>query len=218
MGEKKIDILKHKSIILNSINKTDWDFGNNILYKLCHNFPRHERKDIVIAKILFIGRIYSAAIERRKNKEEKNDYFYVKKVAPKLINSELDFLLSTLNKERDINEKNILNILKVHSYLTDLFKELTNLSKRSLSSKYLHFHFPKLFFIYDTRTVNALRKFNLKELNQLKSSVKLNEVDKEYGKFFIKSLVLKKEIEKKLNIEISVRQFDKFLIELDNID
>ena len=45
-----------------------WDFGNNILYHLCKDNFQHEQEDVILTKVLFIGRIYAAAIERRKNK------------------------------------------------------------------------------------------------------------------------------------------------------
>ncbi|MGQ0578153.1 MAG: hypothetical protein ACT4PQ_04490, partial [Betaproteobacteria bacterium] len=40
------------------------------------------------------------------------------------------------------------------------FSEISDLEKRSLASKYLHFHVPKLFFIYDSRAVEAMREFS----------------------------------------------------------
>ena len=53
----------------NLISNYDWDFSNKVLYELCSNCPTHKIKYEVLAKIFFIGRIYAAAIERRKNKK-----------------------------------------------------------------------------------------------------------------------------------------------------
>ena len=39
-----------------------------ILYHLCKDNFQHEQEDVILTKVLFIGRIYAAAIERRKNK------------------------------------------------------------------------------------------------------------------------------------------------------
>lgn len=52
-----------------------WDFGNNILYTMCQENPKHEKEDIIIGKIWLIGRSYSAAIERRKEVKEPEDVY-----------------------------------------------------------------------------------------------------------------------------------------------
>ena len=90
--------------------KSDWGFGNNILYKMCRENFKHEETDKIIGKVILIGRAYAAAIERRKNKAEDNDVFYVEKVAPKFRNSKLDNLLRELKKEKEITENNILKL------------------------------------------------------------------------------------------------------------
>lgn len=51
-------------------------------------------------------------------------------------------------------------MVAVHGQATRLFSEISNLQKRSLASKYLHFHVPTLFFIYDSRAVEAMREFS----------------------------------------------------------
>ena len=63
-----------------------WDFNNRVLYDLCRNHPGHDDDSVIIAKMLLIGRAYSAAIERRKNKKqgEDTDSLYVERVGPML--------------------------------------------------------------------------------------------------------------------------------------
>lgn len=149
-----------KSVLENILNNSDWDFSNKILYDLCANCPTHTVKYEVLAKIFFIGRIYAAAIERRKNKDkdENGDDFYINKVVPKMIDSKIDEKIQLLNQYDRIDENNYLIVLETHKYLSELFNELTELDKRSLSSKYLHFHKPKMFFIYDSRVSTAFSK------------------------------------------------------------
>ena len=210
-------ILNHKSLIMESIGESDWDFGNKILYELCENYPEHKKVDVVVAKMLFIGRIYAAAIERRRNKNEINDDFYIRKVAPTIIASELDSRLRNLKDSEELNnDVHIIEILRTHKYLSDVFNRLTGLDKRSLSSKYLHFHKPNMFFIYDSRAVSALRKFISKVPYKDKQIIYSDGIDKEYGKFYIKALSVKNEIEQKLNIKLSYRDFDKVLINIAN--
>jgi hypothetical protein len=39
-----------------------------------------------------------------------------------------------------------------------VLRDLTGLEKRALASKYLHFHLPRLFFIYDSRAAGVMRR------------------------------------------------------------
>lgn len=200
--------------LINNTEHTEWDFGNNILYKMCKNNFKHEHIDKVIGKVILIGRAYAAAIERRKNKAEENDSFYLNKVAPKFINSNLDLYLNELKQHKEITEKNILRILEIHFYLMTLIKELTHQNKRSFSSKYLHFHFPNLFFIYDTRAVKAIGLSNTKFQYKYKEQINSIGIDKEYASFFYKCFTLKNSLENKIGQPISNRHFDNILMKI----
>ena len=48
--------------------KSPWDFVNKVLYDLCITHFYHTDVGEILAKVLLIGREYSAAIERGKNK------------------------------------------------------------------------------------------------------------------------------------------------------
>ncbi len=56
--------------ILRAMGPSPWDFSNQVLYDLCRAHPAHDDVSVVIAKMLLMGRAYSAAIERRKNKRQ----------------------------------------------------------------------------------------------------------------------------------------------------
>ncbi|MBX2977291.1 MAG: hypothetical protein KF721_14270 [Ignavibacteriaceae bacterium] len=202
------------------LNNYDWDFSNNILYKLCSDCPTHTVGYEVLAKIFFIGRTYAAAIERRKNKksDEIGDNFYVQTVVPTIIISKLDEKLFSINQYLRVDENNFCKILEVHKYLSDLFKELTKLEKRSLSSKYLHFHKPNLFFIYDSRVSKALSSCLPKARISKEHSKLLKEknIDKTYARFLIKSLALRNKFEEILKRQITLREYDKILIHFAN--
>ncbi|WP_052461129.1 hypothetical protein [Psychroserpens mesophilus] len=177
----------NKHLIIKT-EQTEWDFGNEILYKMCQQNFEHKRIDKIVGKVILIGRAYAAAIERRKNKTEENDNFYIDKVAPMIKNSKLDDYIGQLKLESEVNEKNIADILKLHFYLTELIKEITEQNKRSFSSKYLHFHLPNLFFIYDTRAVKAIRLLKTKLPRKHKTELDANGIDKEYATFFLQML------------------------------
>lgn len=203
-----------KNKIEKAMQKNVWHFGNEILYKMCEENFEHKNDEYILAKVLFIGRIYAAAIERRKTKNNDiNDNFYTDTVAPTFRKSNIDKYLTQLKSFESLEINNLKFVLEAHYYLTKTINEITDLDKRSLVSKYLHFHLPKLFFIYDTRAVAALRNFISKVPNNLKPLTQLESVDTEYAKFFCKCFVLQNEIEKQFNLKISNRQLDNLLIE-----
>lgn len=78
------------SLIKTAKSPSPWRVGNEVLYELCRTRPTHTDEADVIAKIWLIGRSYAAAIERRRNKSDGNDNFYVDKVAPAIRRSSID--------------------------------------------------------------------------------------------------------------------------------
>lgn len=201
-----------KENIDKALNSNEWDFGNEVLYELCKNNFKHEEDGKIIAKVWLIGRSYAAAIERRKNKTDINDDFYKSKVVPLFRNSEIDSLLASISREIEITDENLKEILEIHYYLLQEIKKITEIEKRSFCSKYLHFHLPELFFIYDSRVATALRKYSSRVPKKYTYLTNSEKVDNEYSKFFVKSFVLKKQIEREYNLRLTNRQFDKILI------
>ncbi len=193
-----------------------WDFGNGVLYEMCRENFYHKETDKILSKVWLIGRAYSAAIERRRNKVTINDNFYIDKVAPTFKGSEIDSYLSELRNHNKLTIENLPLILKAHNYLTQLTASITDLEKRSFSSKYLHFHLPNLFFIYDSRVVDSLRHFIGKVPRSMDFIFESDSVDKEYAKFVCKSFVIRNGIMDNYNIDLTLRQFDNILIDFAN--
>lgn len=189
--------------------KSEWDFGNKVLYDLCRKYPFHKNVDQVVGKMWLIGRAYATAIERRKLVNEDNDTFYTKVVGPAIMGPDLDKLLNSLNKIRFPTLDNLDQILTVHYNLMSKITEITGMEKRSLVSKYLHFHRPKLFFIYDSRALSSIRK--LTEPPR-KNFVMNEDIDFEYAKFCIRCIQLRDEIWGKYRTRLSPRQLDNLLL------
>ncbi|PIR45181.1 MAG: hypothetical protein COV10_00705 [Candidatus Vogelbacteria bacterium CG10_big_fil_rev_8_21_14_0_10_51_16] len=203
-------IAKFEEKIRSAINQKDGEFGNGILYKMCLENPYHNEPDVVSGKIWLIGRAYSAAIERVRSKKKINDDFYKEEVGPTLRDGILDERLKNLGSIRKIDKENLRQILSTHKYLQSKIHGITGLNKRSLCSKYLHFHLPELFFIYDSRVDGTLRKIypRWKDFN----NTLIDDVDKPYAIFFCKALALKNEVEERMKLEITPRHVDNFLI------
>lgn len=187
-----------------------WDLGNEILYQLCKDHPGHKSPEVITAKIWLIGRAYAASIERRKTKDEQNDNFYESRVIPIIQASSLDGHLKRISRFSRITRQNIPAILETHKYLTDIFSKISGIEKRSLSSKYLHFHFPELFFLYDSRVVSSSRIL----LPRFKPETSIQNVDNEYRKFFLKLYYLRELIYEKEGRLLSPREIDNILINI----
>ena len=192
-----------------------WDFSNKILYDLCINNFRHDKDEVILTKVLFIGRIYAAAIERRReNLSANNDDFYIDKVVKTFKDPILDKHLENLKLIKKISMNNIHQILLVHHYLMKTISKITGIDKRSFCSKYLHFHLPNLFFIFDSRASTALKEFTSTRSDELKGSS--DNIDLEYATFFYKCFDLKTKIDKHHKTNCSPRQLDNLLIDIAN--
>lgn len=211
-----------RSITLDEVKKaqeeTVWHYGNGLLYQMCHEHFEHKEDQYILAKVLFIGRIYAAAIERRKTENNDiNDHFYTDAVAPTFKNSNTDKHLAALRAIGKVdNNQDVIAALRAHYDLTNAISKITGIKKRSFSSKYLHFHLPEMFFIYDTRAVAAIRNFVTKVPRDLNTCLEGDNADLEYAKFYCKCLELKRIINRDYNITLDNRQLDNLLINTAN--
>jgi hypothetical protein len=164
-----------KEFVEEALAKKVWDLGNDTLYRLCADHPGHTANDVIIAKTWLIGRAYAAAIERRRLESTYlGDAFYEEHVAPRIRESKIDLWLQELRAGKNRNVA-----IKVHKKLTDLLQELTGLSKRSFASKYLHFHLPAQFFIFDSRARGSVNKLVERQMPAGGA-----DEDQEYADFF----------------------------------
>jgi hypothetical protein len=196
-----------------------WDLGNSWLYKLFETYPKNKKSDEIVAKVWILGRCYAAAVERRKIKDNlNNDAFYKSKVIKAIQSAKIDEGLATINSEKD--EVNKMKAkLKLHKDLQKELRCITGHDKRSFSSKYLHFHMPKEFYIYDTRAVDALRMLPKEykiSRREIKAKLGNHNFDKVYAQFFCKCEFAKSQITKTLNRPISIREYDTILLDLIN--
>lgn len=180
--------------------------GNQVLYDLCADHPNHDTDEAIIAKFWLIGRAYAAAAERRrKNDGHAGDDFYTKSLLPVVRESEIDSWFATLKADH----KNSPNInIRIHKQFVDLLSPITDSDKRSLASKYLHFHFPNRFFLYDLRATNALSEFTPGFRHRSASK----DADKLYASFYHRCELLKPKLEQHLNRTITHRELDCILV------
>lgn len=177
--------------------------GNNILYNMCSAYPSHSVGEEVHSKLWLIGRSYAAALERNTQKRLTKDIYRATVAA--LINGGNEFD-EMINKLKPISDEKTLNeALAVHKKLLDIFSNTTGMEKRSLASKYLHFHRRDVFYIFDSRASTALSR-------HVKGSLKSqSQYDNEYYKFCTKAFAFKIAIKEGYGRELDPRELDNLL-------
>lgn len=188
--------------------------GNKILYDLCKKYPSHTNDQEIFAKIWLIGRSYAATLERGvgSNKDD-NDLFYNKVVA-KIKNSKIDDTLKKLYG-KNLTLGNLNEILSTYETFHKLTQSFERGQKHSFCSKYLHFHFPDLFFIYDSRAVESISSLKL-DISQYKE-FKVKYKNLPYVGFYLRCFQLLRETVSYPNERnFSPRQIDMLLINMAN--
>lgn len=189
--------------------RTDY-LGNTILYEMCKRYPLHTDINEIYSKIWLIGRSYAAAIERKAGTFIVQGHdFVLEQAAPKIKeNKQIDAWINSVKNISRLNNLNLRFSLECHKNVTDLFKIITGLGKRSLASKYLHFHAPDAFFLYDSLASLRIRKL----LKGQEKPVALKGFDNEYAMFCALCLQYREQLEKQLNMQITPRQLDMELL------
>lgn len=212
----------YKKFSNNPIYKTRWNLANDILYSMCNKYPKHDNADEIVAKIWLIGRSYAAAIERRKNAIGYKGDFYYDTVAPamKKHGTDIDKKIQALNNAKTELEQ-LIALFDAHAYLTNIFKDLTNLEKRSLAAKYLHFHCKDKVYIYDSIASAGIKKF-VKKPEKLKKNIdeviaNNQQYDAEYVDFVLRVIELKEYIKDKHSQTLTPRQIDTFLLHYNDL-
>ena len=207
----------------------NYDYGNRVLYQMCLENPWHDDLRIVEGKIRLIGRSYAAAIERKSGSNFKlsKGLQEVKKSDPSCF-ERLDSSIKRLQEIGRIDDVSLINVLIVHKQFVDLIKDIVkngggdykgiNINKRSLASKYLHFHAPNAFFIYDQEVLKELRsRVSLKSVKDkypIYDQLYINQrvdIDNEYADFLFRILCLRDYILCDLSREFTPRWLDTFL-------
>jgi hypothetical protein len=198
-------------LIQRALRDDAWTIGNKALYDLCRRYPRHRRDADIVAKIWLIGRTYSASVERGRSggvgSDRSNEWFYTEAVPKALRESALDDRLESLNRFKRIDESNVNAILNTHALLMRVLRQLTGKNKRSLASKYLHFHRPHLFFIYDARAVKGIQALNL-----TRCPVNAPTADVPYAGFVADAISLQNRVWHQFGHRLNPRQLDRLLL------
>lgn len=202
-----------RSDIAQCRRENPWDFSNGILYDMCRRYPDHRRPNEIIAKLLIIGRVYSAAIERT-SAPTGTDALYIGKIAPAMLHAGLDTLLRRLPDGRAPWEERLVAAVAVHGALMHVWKKAGARGKRSLASKYLHFHRRDTFPIFDSRARIGIRRL-IPRWNGL-PELDVSTCDETYRTFCRRYLLLLRYVRRRFGERLSLREADRLLLAVAN--
>jgi hypothetical protein len=140
------------------------------LYELCFLHRHHFQDDIVADKLRMIVRV---CVEQGL----KVDDFSPELVAHRLGQSGIDRWFASLATAEQLDAS---LAFEVHKRVMEVLSDLPIEQARSLASKYLHYHYPELFYIHDVGLENAAHELGEGECGYLART----EHDQVYGAFF----------------------------------
>lgn len=209
----KVAVLKLKKQSVNSaVRPSIWDVGNDWLYKLCATYPSHTDAAQVGAKIWLIGRAYSAAAERGVAGKGQADK-YIINLSKQFVAQKADRHLKRLPEPIVDFREHLDQIVDVHLSIESIFSKEGELGRVSLTSKYLHFHRPDLFPIYDSRAATAIVQI-APDSRFTGYKVSSGHATSLYGKFTVRSAWLLDRMEEMLGYTPTLRQLDNLLLQI----
>lgn len=159
-----------REFIADTLAESILDPRTRALYELCFMHRNHFKDDIVADKLRMIVRLGA-------EHGFQVSGFSPEHAAHRLGQSGVDSWFAGLATAEQIDPS---LVFEMHKRVMDVFADLPAEQARALASKYLHFHFPELFFIHDGRVAAAAYALGQGDCGYLARS----EHDPEYGRFF----------------------------------
>jgi hypothetical protein len=185
-----------REFIADVLSQSILDPRSRALYDLCF-FHRHHLKDELVAdKLRLIGRLYAEYGAGLGFSPELGAHCLAK--------SSVDHWFCSLATAEELDG---WLLLEVHKRVMGVFADMPEAEARSLASKYLHFHFPELFFIHDSLVEKAARQLAEGEGGFLAMS----DYDPVYGRFHANCRKLAERLAPALGRRLSPREMDRVL-------
>jgi hypothetical protein len=167
------------------------------LYELCFMHRHHLRDDIVADKLRMLVRLCA-------ERGIVMDDFSPEYAAHRLGRADVDRWFGGLATAEKLD---VALLLEVHKHMMRVFDDLGEVEARSLASKYLHFHFPELFFVFDSRVEAAAIALGEGECGYLA----LYEHDPVYGRYYACARKLVDKMAPLVGRRLSPRELDRVL-------
>ena len=206
-----------QSLVDKSQGRNIWTVGNDFMYDFFSQNLGHTDPSTIVAKVWILGRTYSASIERHRNKGIGKDVNFYEEIVPSIFqtlneNHRFDKRVRELVSlaEEEVSES-VDDTLSLHYDLQSVIESYTKDKKTSFCSKYLHFHCPNCYFIYDSITRSNIGKLS-KGIGLKRMKRNLHAGDLNYAFFYQKCQYLKTSIEGRVGSLLSLREFDNLLM------
>lgn len=183
-----------REFIADVLSRSVLDPRSRALYDLCFFQRHHLRDELVVDKLRLIGRLYAGAAPG----------FSPELGAHWLSKSPVDHWFAALSTAEQLDG---WLLLEVHKRVMDVFFDLPEAEARSLASKYLHFHFPELFCIHDSRVEAAVQALGEGDCGFLA----IGEHDPVYGRFHAGCRKLADRLAPMIGRRPSPRELDRVL-------
>lgn len=141
-------------------------FENQILYRMCFDFPKHDDPYVTEGKMVCIGRTYAASPDRGAGKPSEEQTSLIATIAVELSKTNIDNRLDGLRFETRFSRDIVEEVIDIHLMLNTLIKRCIensnddvskSVNRESFCSKYLHFHRPNAFPILDKYANDGIR-------------------------------------------------------------
>lgn len=187
----------NREFVTDTLAQSILDPRTRALYELCFLHRHHFQDEIVADKLRMIVRLCA---EHGFSVSGFSPEF----AAHRLGRSGVDRWFAGLATAEQID---MALVFEMHQRVMDVFADLPVEQSRSLASKYLHFHFPELFFIYDQRVAAAAVDMGDGECGYLARA----EHDPEYGRFFACCRKLSDKLSALTGRRLNPRELDRVL-------
>lgn len=184
----------NRAFVADVLSQSILDPRSRALYDLCFFHRHHCNGDLVADKLRLIGRLYGGQVAG----------FTPERGAHCLAKSPVDRWFSTLATAERLEG---WLLLEMHKRAMEVFADLPEAEARSLASKYLHFHFPELFYIHDSVVDRAARQLVAADCGFLAMS----DYDAVYGRFHACCRKLAERLAPESGRPLSPREMDRVL-------
>jgi hypothetical protein len=187
----------NREFVTDTLAQSILDPRTRALYELCFLHRHHFQDEIVADKLRMIVRLCA-------EHGLKVNGFSPEFAAHQLGRSGVDRWFAGLATAEQID---MALVFEMHRRVMDVFVHLPAEQSRSLASKYLHFHFPDLFYIYDQRVEAAAIEMGDGECGYLARA----ERDPAYGRFFACCRKLSDKLSTLAGRRLNPRELDRVL-------
>lgn len=185
-----------REFLTDALSRSIQDTRSRALYDLCFFHRHHLQDELVADKLRLIGRLYAEYGAGLGFSPELSAHCLAK--------SPVDRWFSALSTAEQLDG---WLLLELHKRVMDVFADLPETEARSLASKYLHFHFPELFSIYDSQVDSAVKALSEGDCGFLAMS----DHDPVYGRFHAGCRKLAERLAPLIGRRLSPRELDRVL-------